>query len=1036
MVGFTFDVRRAFALVVALVLVFAGVAFAPAGAVEGVPPEIVSIISADVDIDPDEKRALEIETIGVDDGATFELSGTGVDVTAYRIKGGGVVRLHLQSTADAESGLRDLSVTNPDGLTGTFPGAILVTGDTEPPELGDLTIHVFEDLDGNGVEDGGDSGLAGVSVEVADFDGGSHNVATDGTGDATIAGLPVGDATATYATPVAMSLTTSNGVQVVTIVVDAQTSAASVGYQTVPTGDVEGRAFEDIDGNGVEDGSDTGLADVAVTVTDAAGDDHDVVTDGSGDFMVTQLPLGDADIAYSAPLGYSLTTANDSQIVAVTDGGLATAEAVGYEPPSGDVPQIIGMVDASPEIDPGQKKHFNVDVLNFVDGGTVSLSGSGLTVKVRVSDEDTIRLSVSAADDAEAGLRDLTVTNPDGGSDTLVDALTVTGDVAPPISGDVSGHVFEDIDGNGIEDGADTGTADLGVSFVDEAGDTWPGITDANGDFTIAVGIGDGTLSVSGSAGTTLTTGNNIQDLTIVEGLETVAAAIGYLPPSGDTTFINVAPAAGITTDHNATGMCGMVTGVGAAWADADGDGDQDLFTTNRNGANHFYRNDGDTDLDGVVDFVDIAVQLGMDAPSEDSFATVFIDFDNDGDQDLFVSNSSGNTLWENQLADGGSLTFVDISGSAGLDDIGRIQTATWGDVDGDGYLDVYYAKHGSCAVGGTNTDLLFHNDGDGTFTDWTTYLCGGGAVPCDDVDGLGFVAGMFDYDNDGDVDIYLVNDNIAGSNQPNKLFRNDGSDGSGGWLFVEDSASANVDVSLNGMGLAIGDYNNDGFLDLAFSDAGPGLLLMNDGDGTFTDVSGSSGVTAGLAGGVSWGTAFLDYNNDGWQDLFFAQGSIGTVGPLASEMLENNGLGGFTNVTDITGLGDEARARNVSKADFNGDGWVDIFIGNYDDYPLLMQNKSVENGNLNEWLTITLEGTESNRDAIGALVSVTTPGGTQTQLISSGGNHGGGSQKAAFFGLSAETSATVTITWPNGVVDSLGSIDSGQAVHFVEPTS
>jgi len=152
--------------------------------------------------------------------------------------------------------------------------------------------------------------------------------------------------------------------------------------------------------------------------------------------------------------------------------------------------------------------------------------------------------------------------------------------------------------------------------------------------------------------------------------------------------------------------------------------------------------------------------------------------------------------------------------------------------------------------------------------------------------------------------------------------------------------------------------------------------------------------------------------------------------------MLENNGDGTFTDVTDITGMGDEARARNVTTVDFNGDGWVDVFIGNYDTYPLLMQNMAGDNGNLNEWLTITVEGTESNRDGIGTVITVTTAAGTQSQLISSGPNHGGGSQKAAFFGLGAFTSATVTIAWPNGVVQNIGSVNSAQAVHFVEPTS
>ncbi len=336
----------------------------------------------------------------------------------------------------------------------------------------------------------------------------------------------------------------------------------------------------------------------------------------------------------------------------------------------------------------------------------------------------------------------------------------------------------------------------------------------------------------------------------------------------------------------------------------------------------------------------------------------------------------------------------------------------------------------------GDSTDRLFHNNGDGTFSDWTTYLCAGGdPATCDDVNGLGFAAGMVDYDNDGDTDIYLVNDNIAGNFQPNKMFRNDGSDGSGGWLFTEVGAASETDLSVNGMGLGVGDYNNDGFFDLAFSDAGPGHLLLNDGDGTFTDVSDSSGVTAATTGDVSWGTAFLDYDNDGWQDLLYINGSIANDTPIANALLRNQGDGTFLNVTDDTGMGDTQRGRNVSTADFDGDGWVDAFIANYSGTPLLMHNTS-GSGSSNEYLTLTVEGTDSNRDGIGTVISVTTAAGTQTQMISSGGNHGGGSQKAAFFGLAGATSATVTVTWPNGVVEDLGSISSGQALHLVEPST
>ena len=1021
-------------MIASMLLFASALVIAPAGAVPGVPPEITSILDGDTDIDPGEARAFVVEIQGMDSGATLEFSGVGLDVLTYRVKGSTRVKMQLLADAAAQGGLRDLTVTNPDGLSDTYVGAMEVTGTNPPPEFGDITVHVFDDLDGDGIEDGGEPGLVDVDVNVVDSDGSSHDLTTSASGDATLIGAPVGDATITYATPSGMELTTGNAVQIVTVLVDASVPGTGVGYATVPTGSVDGHVFGDDDANGVEDGTETGLAGVSVSVTDANGAVTNISTDSNGDFSASLLAVGDADVDVSTPVGYTLTTANGSQVVTVTDGGTTTADTVGFEPPSGDGPEIVQVL-SDPTFDPGDSRKIKVEVLNYESGGTFSLSGSGVSVTLNRVKNTTVSLAIGVDADADAGPRDLTVTNPGGLSDTLVGAITVTGGV-PPVTGDVTGHVFDDIDGNGVEDGGDTGLSGVTVSFLDFGGQTWPAVTDGNGDFTITAGVGEGTLTITAPALATLTTNNNVQFITVIDGGSVAADAVGYKLASGNATFANVAPAAGITVYHSASGQCSPPIGVGSAWADFDGDGDQDLFKTNRDGANQLYRNDGDLTSDGIVDFTDTAAQLGIDAASDDSFATAAIDYDNDGDTDLFVANATGNTLWENQLIDTGSLGFVDVSGSAGLGDQGRIETATWGDVDGDGYLDVYYAKHMTCATDGDMVDRLFHNNGDGTFSDWTTYLCGGGAVPCTDVSGLGFAAGMLDYDNDGDTDIYLVNDNINGSNQPNKLWRNDGSDGSGGWLFTEVGASADADSSVNGMGLGIGDYNNDGFFDLAFSDAGPGHLLMNDGDGTFTDVSSSSGVTAGLSGGVSWGTEFLDYNNDGWQDLFFAQGQIGSSLPMASVLLENQGDGTYLDVSDATGMADEAKGRNVSLADFNEDGWVDVFVGNYNTYPLLMQNNSAANGNTNEWLTVTVEGTDSNRDGIGTVISVTTGAGTQTQMISSGGSHGGGGQKAAFFGLGSDTSATVSVTWPNGVVESLGSFTSGQSAHLVEPTN
>ncbi len=1031
MISSAFGMRRGLALA-AVVFILAGIfAAIPASAEPGVPPDITSISSPDQDIDPGETRTYNVAVTGYDTGGTWTFSGTGLTVTQVRLKANGV-RLTITADATAEAGLRSLTVVNPDGLSDTYPNAITVTGDIPPPASGDLAGHVFDDADGDGVADPGELGLAGVSVTVTDADGNSHTMSTDGNGDYVITALPVGSATAAYGTPSGYALTTGNASQTVTISDGVTTSAAAVGYQAVPNGDISGHVFSDTDGDGVEDAGEVGLADVSVTIVDSAGGISNATTSGTGDWTIAGLPVGDADVTYTTPAGFTLTTGNDMQTVAITDGGTATAAAVGYEPPAGTAPVVIGFTDADKDIDQGEVRNGRLEVLNYQTGGTVTFSGSGLTATVSSVKGDVLRLRITATDTAESGWRTVTVTNPDGLSGSLGDAFYVNPGV-PVATGDVTGHVFADLDGNGVEDGSDTPLAGVSVSFLDAGGTSWPGTTDASGNFTLTVGVGDGTLTVTTPVGNALTTGNATQVLNVTDGGSTAAAPVGYAP--GGTNFTNVAGAAGLTLSHSGD-YCGAPIGIGGAWGDVDNDGDQDLYTTDAAGHNnHMYINQGDTSGDGVVDFVDQASSLGIAMSSFDSWATLFFDFDNDGDQDLFVADSSGNHMWKNMLVENGSLSFTDVSASAGVTDLGRVETATAGDFDNDGYLDLYLAKHMHCA--GTTQDRLFHNDGDGTFTDWTTYLCGGGdPATCDDVLGLGFAAGFFDYDNDGDQDLYLVNDNISGVNQPNKMWRNDGSDGSGGWNFVEVGATNGSGLSVNGMGLGIGDYNNDGFTDIAFSDAKPGHLVMNNGNGTFTDVSGSSGVTAETAGAIGWGTAFFDWNNNGWTDLFFAHGYIGDLDPMANALLDNNGNGTFTNVSAATGMDDMSRGRAVSIADMNNDGWVDVFVGNMTQAPILMQNNSGALGYTEGWLTVTVEGTESNRDGIGTEMVLTTSAGSQRQVITSGFNHGGGSQKAAFYGLGADATASLTVYWPNGQVQTFSSVSANQVLHLVEPTT
>jgi hypothetical protein len=187
-------------------------------------------------------------------------------------------------------------------------------------------------------------------------------------------------------------------------------------------------------------------------------------------------------------------------------------------------------------------------------------------------------------------------------------------------------------------------------------------------------------------------------------------------------------------------------------------------------------------------------------------------------------------------VVENGTVSFVDVTATAGIGDADRCLTAAWADFDQDGYLDVYLAKHFDCLPNiRESRDHLFHNNGDGTFTDWSIYLCPDHTLTCSALNlSHAFTAGFFDMDNDNDLDLYISSDVIA-AGWPNILWRNDGSDGAGGWIWTDVSVESGTNYSINCMGLGIGDYDNDGWMDLAFSHAEGGFLMHNNHDGTFT---------------------------------------------------------------------------------------------------------------------------------------------------------------------------------------------------------
>ncbi len=476
--------------------------------------------------------------------------------------------------------------------------------------------------------------------------------------------------------------------------------------------------------------------------------------------------------------------------------------------------------------------------------------------------------------------------------------------------------------------------------------------------------------------------------------------------------------------------------GTGAAWFDYDRDGDLDLYMTNRVGANHLWRNDG-----GGV-FIDVAAAVGAADASHDGSGVAVADYDNDGDLDIYLANGDDDVLLKNQLTETGAATFIDVTATAfpGITTPQRGTSASWGDYDNDGYLDLYVTNHKEIDGSGTGTqDRLFHNNGDGTFTD-VSYLLG-----LENLGGYGFIAGWTDYDNDGDLDIFLINDCPYGP-IGTKLFRNDGGTDPLAWTFTEVSASVGAADCRNGMGIAVGDYDRDGWLDYFYTNIGSPLLLHNNG-GTFTDVTAAAGLDDGVVpetgkDRVTWGTIFFDYDLDGFLDLCIAAGTLKPDGtadtdPQPNLLYHNNGNGTFTDVSASSGIDDTGRGRTIVMGDYDNDGDPDLFLVDYGEQVHLFRN-DVANTTGHHWLIVDLRGAGpplSNRDGVGAKIKLTTPDGVvQHWETRSGDSLGGGSDLGAYFGLNSNTLVSqVQVTWPSGTVQTVTHLAADQRMTIVE---
>ncbi len=441
------------------------------------------------------------------------------------------------------------------------------------------------------------------------------------------------------------------------------------------------------------------------------------------------------------------------------------------------------------------------------------------------------------------------------------------------------------------------------------------------------------------------------------------------------------------------------------AWGDFDNDGDEDLYLTN-NGPNRLFRNEGGGS------FTDVTATAGVGHPGF-SVGTAFGDLDNDGDLDLYVVSfgTGPDVLYRNDgpVEPSGEWQFTDVAEVAGVAaDESSSRGVAFLDYDRDGLLDIY--------VNAIGDDILYRNLGSLTFSNQA------GPAGITGVGGQGVGVVATDVDGDGWIDLFTGNR----TRDPNVLFLNNGNG-----TFTDITASAGIDQVGLGMGVLAFDYDNDLDIDLYWTSwpddriDRPNALYEQTaplgGGPTFLEVAATSGTGDVDGWGISCNAGDID--NDGWQDFVVTNGFSDTTSP--NVLFHNNANGTFTDITAVLGGGD-FDGRGTAFADFDDDGDLDLVLTADADVPTrLWRNDTVHS---NRWLTLVLTGSDSNRSAIGARIEVTTDLGTTLQEVSGGAGRGSQNSLPVEFGLGpASAVETVRIAWPSGTETLLTGVAMNQ---------